>query len=52
MPQKAPKVQNTNTYQMVINLTGKQNEAIQEARLKETNSLTYHPGPKYTQPWT
>lgn len=30
MPQKVSEVQNTNTYQMVINLTGKQNEAIQE----------------------
>lgn len=42
MPQKMPQVQNTNIYQMVINLTRKQNETTQEhyngeRRLKETN---------------
>lgn len=40
----------------VIKLTGKQNEIIHENYImekeysKETNSLTYRPGPKYIQP--
>ena len=51
---KTAKVQNTNIYQTVIKLTGKRNHSRKlyngERRFKETNSLTYRPGPKYTQP--
>lgn len=52
MPQKMSKVQNTNIYQMVRNLTGKQNKTIQEhhngeRRLKETKQITHlSPRPK------
>lgn len=52
MPQKRPKVQNTNIYQMLINLTEKQNETIQEnyngeRRLKKQIKFTHlSPRPK------